>query len=141
MYKHQVRRFYESIWNSYDMTSIPQLLHENFCFRGSLGIRKSGYKEFGEYIKLIHDALGKYQCTIEELVAEDDKVFAKMLFTGIHKGCFLGFSPTGKALTWHGCALFSFLDTKISDLWVLGDLAGLEIQLKENAMIHFFEEN
>lgn len=131
--KDQVRKFYEILWNAHDKSAIPTLLDENFTFRGSLGHEKRGHDGFAEYVDKVHKALGDYRCTIEELVAEGDKVFAKMIFTGVHHDEFLGHPPTQKRISWAGCTLFKFDGHKISDAWGLGDLKGLDEQLKRNA--------
>ncbi len=55
-----------------------------------------------------------------------------MKFTGIHKGEFMGYTSTGKRVTWSGAALFIFAEGKVTDLWVLGDLKSLENQLESN---------
>ena len=68
-----------------------------------------------------------------ELVAEGEKVFAKMTFGGIHQNEFMGYMPSGKRVSWSGCALFTFHGDLISDVWVLGDLKNLENQLREKA--------
>ena len=39
----------------------------------------------------------------------------------------------GLGLNRSGCRLFTFRGEKVSDLWVLGDLKGLEDQLKPNS--------
>ena len=132
-YKQQVRRFYEVLWNAHDKEAIPTVLHQNCTFRGSLGQEKRGHQGFAEYVDMVHHALGEYRCTIEELVTEQTKVFTKMSFSGLHQDDFMGFGPTGKRVTWKGCALFTFDGELITDVWVLGDLKGLEKQLKENA--------
>jgi predicted ester cyclase len=128
----QVRKFYELVWNQHNRSVIPEILHEQIKFRGSLGQEKHGHTGFVEYLDMIHDALGDYQCVIEELVSEPPKVFAKMKFTGIHKGQFMGCQPTGKRLSWFGAALFTFSNGKIIDLWVLSNLKSLEAQLEHN---------
>lgn len=133
VHKDQVRRFYEVLWNAHDRAAMPQVLHEDFSFRGSLGQEKRGHAGFAEYVDMVHAALGEYTCVIEELVAEGDKVFARMLFTGIHRGEFLGHAPTGQRLSWAGCALFTFRGPRIADVWVLGDLKHLEEQLQQHA--------
>ncbi len=130
MYKEQVRRFYETLWNAQDKDAMPSLLLENFTFRGSLGQEKRGHSGFAEYVDMVHKALGDYRCIIEELVSEGDKVFAKMTFTGIHQDEFMGYSPTQHQVSWNGCALFTFNGERIADVWVLGDLKNLEEQLK-----------
>lgn len=130
--KAQVQRFYEVLWNAHDLDAIPSVLHDDFTFRGSLGDERRGRKGFTEYVDMVHAALGDYRCTIEVLVEERDKVFAKMDFGGLHRGPFMGYEPSGKRVHWTGCALFTFRGEKVSDLWVLGDLKGLEEQLKRN---------
>ena len=131
MRKQMVERFYSVLWNSNDKAAIPSMLAKDFTFRGSLGHEKRGHKGFSEYVDMVHSGLAEYQCIIDELVAEGDKVFAKMTFTGIHNGHFLDFAPTGKRVRWAGCALFTFDGDVISDVWVLGDLKSLESQLRK----------
>jgi predicted ester cyclase len=56
-----------------------------------------------------------------------------MLFSSVHVASFRGFAPTGKPVQWSGAALFTFRGGAICDLWVLGDLVGLDEALRENA--------
>jgi len=130
--KEQVMRFYEEIWNNHDKSVIPDVLHESFQFRGSLGPEKQGHKGFIEYLDMVHAALGDYRCEIKEMISEESKVFAKMQFSGKHQGEFMGFKPTGRILTWAGAALFNFKNGKALGLWVLGDIASLQAQLNDN---------
>ena len=128
--KAQVRRFYEVLWNEHDLTAIPSIFHNHITFRGSLGEEKRGYDGIAEYVDKVHRALGNYQCIIQDLVEERDRVFARMKFQGVHRRKFLGFEPSGNQIHWQGCALFTFLGERILDLWVLGDLKSLEDQLR-----------
>ncbi len=134
MHKKQVRRFYEVLWNAHDNKAIPSVLHEDLTFRGSLGQEKQGHAGFAEYVDMVHKALGDYTCVIEELVEEEDKVFAKLTFTGLHRAEFMGYSPTDREVSWNGCALFTFEGDRISDVWVLGDLKKLEDQIKADGI-------
>ena len=133
MHKDQVRKFYEVLWDAHDKDAIPSVLHEDFTFRGSLGQVKRGLSGFADYVDMVHKALADYRCIIEELVEEGDKVFAKMTFTGTHRNDFMGYAPSQKEVSWKGCALFTFRDHLVDDVWVLGDLKGLDDQLKKNA--------
>jgi predicted ester cyclase len=45
---------------------------------------------------------------------------------------FQGFPPSGKLVSWSGAALFKFEAGLIAELWVLGDLAGLNAMLSAN---------
>jgi predicted ester cyclase len=128
-----VTEFYEDVWNHRNKARVPSLFHEGFTFRGSLGPKRRGYAEFCDYLDTVTSALADYLCTVQVVVVEADKAFAKVLFSGVHRAEFLGFSPTGKPVSWIGAALFTFVGEKISDLWVLGDVDGLRTQLSENA--------
>jgi steroid delta-isomerase-like uncharacterized protein len=128
-HKETVRRFYEAIWNNADKEMIPELLDENIAFRGSLGLMQYGHTGFAGYMDMIRQALGEYRCEIKEMVAEGDKVYARMLYSGIHRGEFFGFAPTGAKLKWDGIAAFTFTNGKISELWVMGDVQGILKQL------------
>ena len=132
--KAQVRRFYRELWDAHDHGAIPAVLHEDVSFRGSLGQTRRGHAGFADYVDSVHAALGDYRCTIEELVAEGGRGFAKMSFSGIHRAPFMGHAPTGRRVTWAGAALFTFRGERVADVWVLGDLKGLEAALERNAM-------
>ena len=128
--KQQVQKFYEVIWNKHNKDAVPEVLHDSFKFRGSIGSEKQGYAGFIEYLDMVHAALADYQCEIKELIAEESKVFAKMQFSGVHQGEFMGSGPTGRRLVWDGAALFHFQNGKVVSLWVLGDLEALRAQLQ-----------
>ena len=56
-----------------------------------------------------------------------------MRFSGVHTGEFRGYAPSGLPVHWLGAALFRFDHGKIAELWVLGDLMGLDALLAKNA--------
>ncbi len=129
----QVERFYRDIWNHRDKSAIADVLDANFTFRGSLGDEKKGHSGFADYVDRVHEALAEYRCVIDDLVVEPPKAFARLRFGGRHVGKFRGYEPTGKDVRWIGAALFTFEGEKIVDVWVLGDLHGLDSTLKRNA--------
>jgi predicted ester cyclase len=57
------------------------------------------------------------------------KVFAKVLFSGVHQKEFLGYPATFRREEWTGAALFNVDGSKFSELWVLGDLDALRKHL------------
>ena len=128
-----VAAFYDRIWNRLDKAAIAELIHPEFTFRGSLGPTMKGHAAFADYVDMVAGALADYRCTIQDVVCEGDRAFARMQFEGIHRGPLMGVAPTGRRVEWAGAALFTLESGKIADLWVLGDVAGLHEQLKRNA--------
>jgi predicted ester cyclase len=130
-----VRAFYERIWNAGDLSCLPDLLSPAFVFKGSLGDELEGWNAFGNYVRSVRSALAEYRCEILECVTEAERAFAKMRFSGLHVAPFRGFQPTGKLVSWLGAALFRCKDGVIAELWVLGDIAGLDTLLRRNESV------
>jgi len=133
-HKEIVRKFYDAIWNNADKAVIPDLLTEDFLFRGSLGLMQRGHSGFANFMDQIRAALGEYRCDIIDMAAENDKVFARMLYSGIHRGDLFGYAATHAKIKWDGVAVFTFSDGKISELWVLWDVNDVMKQLARFVM-------
>lgn len=129
-----VTSFYQDIWNKGDKSKIPLLLCEGFTFRGSLGMKKSGHAGFASYVDFVHQALADYRCELLDLVVEPPKAFVRLRFSGVHQGVLFDYAPTGMPVSWEGSALFTFEGEQVADLWVLGDVQGLLVQLEHNAL-------
>ena len=130
---HLVRDFYERIWNAGSHSAVGEILSENFVFRGSLGAEMRGRDRFWTYVCEVRSALDHYRCDILECICEGPLAFAKMRFAGVHVADFRGYRPSGLPVYWQGAALFRLEDGRIAELWVLGDLAGLDAMLSSNA--------
>lgn len=128
-HKETVQKFYDAIWNNDDKSVIPELLSDDFAFRGSLGLEQRGHKGFSLYMDFIRRALGNYRCEIIDMISEGDKLYARMLYSGVHQGELFGYAPTHGKIKWDGIAVFRFEDGKIAELWVLGDVHSVIKQL------------
>lgn len=124
-----VVRFYRDMWNRADESVAREILHPEFEFRGSLGPSRLGPEGFIDYMRAVHAALGNYTCTIEDLIATDERAAARMRFDGVHRSTFFGVPATGRPITWAGAAFFTLRDSQIGRLWVLGDIDGIKQQL------------
>ncbi len=127
-----VRLFYDEMWNKADKSRIPEVFHPDFTFRGSLGPVLVGHDQFAGYVDDVVGALPDFVCDILETTEQDERMVAKMLFHGSHRGEMLGYAPSGKRVAWHGSAHFTFRDGLVADLWVLGDVHGLIQALEAN---------
>lgn len=127
---HLVEQFYSRIWNAGEHDAAADIVSDDFAFRGSLGSESKGRVAFKRYVRSVRGALAEYRCDILECVAAGDRAFAKMRFAGRHTAEFRGYAPTGRLVEWLGAALFRFEENRITELWVLGDLAGLDAKLE-----------
>jgi predicted ester cyclase len=128
--KEIVRVFYKELWDHADKSLIPNILHSDFTFRGSLGPTLVGHEQFAGYVDLVTDTFGQYATDILSLIEEGNRVSGKMRFHGFHRRELFGVQPSGRHVWWIGTPIFSFEGTKVRDLFVLGDVHGLISRLK-----------
>lgn len=133
-----VERFYRVVWDEADEVEARKILDSSFHFRGSLGPESRGVEGFLDYLRAIHGCLEGFACHIEELLAAEDRVAARMIFSGRHRGALFGIEPTGREIRWAGAAFFRTANGKITDLWVLGDIDGVRWQLEPDRRVQAF---
>src|SRR5262245_34908085 len=124
-----VRRYYDELWNRWDLALADRLIAEDIAFRGSLGVSVQGRAGFRRYVDLVRRAFPDFHNAVEELLVEGDRVAARLTYRGTHAGPLFELAPTGRAVTYSGLALFRVRGGQIAEGWVLGDTLGLLRQL------------
>ena len=69
------------------------------------------------------------QATIEDLIAEGDKVVTRFTLRGTHRGAFMGIAPTGKHVTMTAIGICRVEEGKFAEVWENVDALGLLQQL------------
>jgi len=131
--KSLVRRYYEQMWNRWDLSLVDELIGEGITFRGSPGVTVRGREGFRDYVLAVRRAFPDFHNRVEELLAEGDKVVARLTYSGTHQGELFGIEPTGRRVSYAGVAIFRIESGRIVEGWVLGDVHGLIRQLSGEA--------
>jgi steroid delta-isomerase-like uncharacterized protein len=125
-----VSRATEEIFNKNNLAVVDELYATNFVSHGSdiPGVTpdREGYKQF---VTMSRTALPDFHTTIEDMIAEGDKVVQRFTAHGTHKGEFMGIPPTGKQVTITGIAIDRIAGGKIVENWVNIDMLGMMVQL------------
>lgn len=131
-HKALVGRFYEELWNGRNVDAIGEILSPDVVFHGTLGMDQAGHAGFRAYSALVRAAFPDFHNTVEEMIAEGDKLAACLTYSGTHQGEIFGIEPTGRTVSYAGIAIFVFNDRLISHVWVLGDRLELIQQLTDD---------
>ncbi|MGH9711999.1 MAG: ester cyclase [Candidatus Acidiferrales bacterium] len=123
------RRFFDEMWNPWNFAKADELLAPDITFQGTLGPQLKGRDAFRAYMRKVQAAFPDFHNTILELTAEDDRVVARTIYRGTHRGEIFGIAPTGKTISYAGAAFFRIAEGKIIEGWVLGDLLSVLRQL------------
>lgn len=127
-----VHAWYERLWNAWDASAYAELLEPDLAFRGSLGTECRGVQELAAYVEAVRTAFPDFHNTIEEIISEGDRAFARLTYRGTHRGEAFGVAPTGRSVRYAGAAVFRFRAERIAEVWVLGDVHGLLRQLTDD---------
>ena len=126
--KAAVRNFLLGVINAHDPDACPDLIAPGYT------------SHFGSMPPLDHEAwkgmAGMFfaafpdlELTIQDEVAEGDRVAVRWTWTGTHNGDLMGTPPTGKAVSASGMGVYRVVDGQIAEDWVLEDMAGVMQQL------------
>ncbi len=126
-----MRRAVEEVVNQGNLDLIDELVAPNFVDHTPFPGLSPDREGIRQTISMLREAFPDIHVTIEEFVAEGDKVVSRQSTRGTHKGEFMGVPPTEKEVTWTGILMFRISDGKIVDQWLEQDVMGLMQQLGE----------
>ena len=82
---------------------------------------------------MFRGAFPNLKITIEEIIAEGDKVCARAITRGTHKGTLFGLPASGKSVAMTGLTMVTIRDGRLVESWVKNDVMGLMKQLGANS--------
>jgi steroid delta-isomerase-like uncharacterized protein len=115
-----VRRFLEELVKG-NLDVIDELLVPDFVDRALMPGQGSTREDFKRTIAEIHEAFSTTSFTIEEQVAEGDRVVTKHIESHVSRGEFAGLPATGKEETNEGIYIHRLHRGKITEEWSLVD--------------------
>lgn len=126
-----VVQLYEEIWNQGNLDLADQLAAPNAITHDPQlppGL-PGGPQGLKAAVTMLRSAFPDDHHTIEDLVAEGDKVVVRTTHTGTHQGSFFGLGPTGKHIANTSMHIFRFADGQLVEAWANRDDLGLLQQL------------
>jgi steroid delta-isomerase-like uncharacterized protein len=126
--KMLARRWFEDLFSRGDLDAANEIISADFVDHLTHEDER-GLEELKHYVTIYRAAFPDIQDTVEDVVAEGDKVVVRWMSRGTHEGEFMGVAPTGRHVTFTGMRLFRIAENKIAESWVNIDERGLQEQL------------
>jgi steroid delta-isomerase-like uncharacterized protein len=125
-----VRRMYEEVFNRRNLALVDELAApESITHEAHLDMAASGPEALRQVVRLLTTAFPDHHTTIEDLIAEGDKVVLRATFSGTHQGVFLGIAPTGRPFSQQQIHIVRITDGKVAEQWAVRDDLGMMRQL------------
>ncbi len=89
-------------------------------------------QNYSEHIEDFVQMFGQFSFEITDLIAEEDKVYARWKQIGNHLAEIDGYQPTGNPLIEIASCVYRLENNKIAEYWIQIDRLGFEKQLQQN---------
>lgn len=122
--KALVQRYYDEVLNGRNLDAVGDYFADE---RVVEGVQRGCFSYFQSFPDL--------HCSVDELIAEADRVFCRSTITGTHDGEYKGIPPTGRHVASESAEVFRIADGKFIGYWCLTNVAGLMRQLTEEQVV------
>ena len=124
--KALVQRFFEEVINQRNQAALDQFAHPGGVNHTvPPGMPQEANQFLGQYLNAFPDV----KATVEDLMADGDKVVARVSYRGTHQGAFRGIPPTGKQIAVTGINIFRIANGQLVEHWGLTDRLAVLQQL------------
>ena len=127
--KDVVGRFIEEVLNQGKVDAAGQFFWEDMVEQVPLPGQGPGLQGLKDVLRGMKAAFSDMHWTIQEQIAEGDKVLSRFEWTGTHRGTFLGVPATNRPVTVWGMVIDRLEGGRIRDTRIIMDTLGLMMQL------------
>ena len=127
--KDLARRFMEEAWGKGNQDVVDELLADNFILQNppqDVIPTKDGYKE---WIGMIGSVFSVVETTLDDIIAEGDKVVIRWTYTSTLKSEYMGIPPSDNQIIMTGMSIDRFENGKIVEEWIEMDQLGMMMQM------------
>jgi steroid delta-isomerase-like uncharacterized protein len=123
-----VRRWVEGGWNGGDLDLVDELYAQDYTLNDP-AMPVHGREGFKQYVTMYRSVFPDLRFTLEDLVAEGDKVAWRLTARGTHKGALMGIPPTDKQVAISAIVVSRFDNGKWAEDWLNIDMLGMLQQI------------
>ncbi len=129
--KQLLRQTYERWWSAGDLQAVNEMVDPAYIDHSpeTNEVSQPGLDGLKELIAKYREGFPDMVETLEDVIAEDDKVVGRFHMRGTHTGPFLGIAPTGRRVEMTGIDVYRIENGRIVEMWYAEDLLGLVRQL------------
>ncbi len=127
--KTLARRFFEEVASQQKLDLIDELFAPEYVLHDPANPMVQNREALKGFLMGHYAAFPDAKWTVEDVMAEGDKVTVRWTFSGTHQGDLMGIPPTGKHVAMSGISVYRIADGKIAEEWAVADVMGFMQQL------------
>jgi steroid delta-isomerase-like uncharacterized protein len=115
MSQEEKRRFFEEAWNRQNLDIIDEIFASTVVFNGQ-SVTRDALKQA---LAGRRAAFPDIQVTVDDQIAEGEKVSTRRTWRATHRGPYRGVAPTGKRVKWTQISVVGFSQGRIVEDWAV----------------------
>jgi steroid delta-isomerase-like uncharacterized protein len=128
--KALVRRSFEEVFNQGNLDAIEEIFAPDYVLHDPTSPKEiRGTEGMRQYVSMYRSAFPDLQQTIEDQIAEGEKVATRLTGRGTHQGELIGIPPTGNRVEAPGIVINRISGGKIAESWANYDALGMMQQI------------
>jgi predicted ester cyclase len=127
--KTSARRFYDEVFNKKNRAAIDEFIDPNQVDHAAPPGTPGGLAGAKQTIGMYLTAFPDLHFTVEDMIAEGDKLVARLTVRGTQQGAFMGIPPTGQHVTVTTIDISRMAGGKSVEHWIEMDTLGMMQQL------------
>ena len=127
--KALVRQLVEEVFNRGNVSRVDEFMAPDFVDHEGVPGYPPTREGFKQSIPMLRSGMPDFNATIDDVVAEGDRVVIRMTFRGTQTGEFMGMPPTGKSISVGVIDIFRIAGGKVVEHWGLMDSMAMMQQL------------
>jgi predicted ester cyclase len=126
--KHLARRVFDEVLNGRNLDLLDELAVPDYVEHNPLPGQRTGIDGIRDRYTMLFNAFD-FRMTVEDVIAEGDKVVLRWTQTGTHIGPLFGMTATGRSFRTTGIEIWRVEDDKLAEHWDVVDVYGQQMQL------------
>jgi serine phosphatase RsbU (regulator of sigma subunit) len=112
------RRYIEEVWNQTNLEVVDEIFDRYISHQPDGSVLERGPEDVKRFVGEFRTAFPDLRLSIDDQIAEGDKVMIRETARGTHQGELRGMAPTGKEMEIKGMAIFRFSEEgKVVESW------------------------
>lgn len=127
--KALIRRLFEEWINQKNLSSVDEIVSPDYVDHALPPDAPRGPESTKKFLAPLLAAFPDVHVTIQDMIAEGDKVVVRNTWHATHKGMWNGVAATGRQVTFSGIVIWRIANGKLTDRWANIDELGMMRQL------------
>jgi predicted ester cyclase len=124
-HKAIARRFFEEVWNQQKLDVVDEIFALNVILNGT-SVSREAIKQL---VTARRAAFPDIHVTVDDQVAEGDKVSTRRTWQATHQGPYRGLAATDKRVRWTQISIVRFAESRVVEDWAVADELSILQQL------------